>query len=229
MIERGRRQSGFTLLELLVALAIFGLVSAMAYGGLQAVLETRSRVQEEGERLGAIQLALNVMARDLTQAVDRPWRDSWGEPQPPLQYDRLASPPRLTLVHAGGRVGEGRSRLRRVAYELEDGVLHRLLWARLDGGAEEPVVRGRLLGGEEGGERVAELVYRFHYRDPGAAPGDEADGIGETDVWPPERGEGDERLLAVEVVITLDNGGTIQRIFPYQGGRSMTAAAPRED
>ena len=29
---------GFTLLELLVALAIFGLLAAMSYGGLQAVL-----------------------------------------------------------------------------------------------------------------------------------------------------------------------------------------------
>ncbi|MGH8772628.1 MAG: PulJ/GspJ family protein, partial [Burkholderiales bacterium] len=34
---------GFTLLELLVALAIFALLSAIAYGGLNAVLDSREQ------------------------------------------------------------------------------------------------------------------------------------------------------------------------------------------
>ena len=46
---------GFTLLELLVALAIFGLLAAMSYSGLQAVLQQQSYTEEAATRLGELQ------------------------------------------------------------------------------------------------------------------------------------------------------------------------------
>ncbi|MGB5440345.1 MAG: prepilin-type N-terminal cleavage/methylation domain-containing protein, partial [Gammaproteobacteria bacterium] len=51
---------GFTLLEMLVALAIFSLLAVMSYGGLAAVLEQQFRTEAEAERLAALQKAYLV-------------------------------------------------------------------------------------------------------------------------------------------------------------------------
>jgi len=48
---------GFTLLELLIALAVFAILSVMAYRGLTAVGEARARVEAQAEALAALQLA----------------------------------------------------------------------------------------------------------------------------------------------------------------------------
>ena len=46
---------GFTLLELLVALAIFGLLAAMSYGGLQAVLNQQWHTEQAADSLAELQ------------------------------------------------------------------------------------------------------------------------------------------------------------------------------
>ena len=44
--------AGFTLLELLVALAIFGLLASLSYGGLQTVMTQQSMTEEFANELG---------------------------------------------------------------------------------------------------------------------------------------------------------------------------------
>ncbi len=206
---------GFTLLELLVALSVFAVVSMMAYGGLQSVLETRARVQAEGERLGELQLALGVMTRDLSQHVDRPWRDQWGEERPSIGLDRLAFEPRLELIRAGGREGDQRSELRRIGYELDDGVVYRLMWAGIDGGGPMPDGRTRLAGhADDPQRRITGLRVAFHYRETGG----DADGAGRmmvADGWPlPGPAAEGVELRAVEVILELERGGTVRRLVP---------------
>ncbi len=48
---------GFTLLELIVVIAIFALFSIMAYGGLDSVLKTRHQVERAQERVAELQKA----------------------------------------------------------------------------------------------------------------------------------------------------------------------------
>ena len=59
--------TGFTLIELVVALAIFALLSVMAYSGLRLVLDARERTAQQAERLATLQLAFTVIGRDLEQ------------------------------------------------------------------------------------------------------------------------------------------------------------------
>lgn len=214
-----RRQGGVTLLELLVAIAIFGLVSAMAYGGLMTVMETRERVEAEGERLGELQLATGVLARDIRQHIDRGWRDAWGDRQPSIRFDPLATDPRLELVRAGGRIGAERSELRRIGYEVADGVLYRLAWPYLDAGDDAGPARSRIAGsGAEEARRIEALELRFHYRPSGAAT-DGSAAVETAPRWPPtDVDRAPERLLAVEVELRLGDGGTITRIFPIRSG-----------
>ena len=51
----GYQCAGFTLLELLVALAIFGLLATLSYGGLQTVMPQQSMTEEASDELGELQ------------------------------------------------------------------------------------------------------------------------------------------------------------------------------
>ncbi|WP_200191383.1 type II secretion system minor pseudopilin GspJ [Halorhodospira abdelmalekii] len=221
--------AGFTLLEVVVAVAIFALVAVMAYGGLQTVLETRSRVVAEGQRLSELQLAFGVMARDFRQHVARDWSDAWRDRRPSLGFDPLDPQPRLELISAGGRVGMQRSELQRISYELDDGVLYRLVWHVIDGGGEEPHIRSRLAG-ESGGGRatIDDLYYTFYYRPVGGgSPGERRDDIERLAHWPPDRAQGlpPGELLAVAVTLELAGGAQVYRLFPVQGAGSGSGAA----
>lgn len=211
-MTRIHQSTGFTLLELLVALAIFALVSTMAYGGLQMVLENRSRVVAEGERLGDLQLAMGVIERDLLQLARRNWRDQWGETHPPLSYDVLDIAPRLELVTSSGRPGPQRSRLSRVGYQLEDGVLYRLIWTHLDGSAQEATYRTRLAGDAVDTHRQFDrLEFQFYYREQGVV---DPNAVLTADRWPLTEQQGvNPELLAVELTLEPARGGTIQRLF----------------
>jgi general secretion pathway protein J len=120
---------GFTLLELLVALAIFGLLAAMSYGGLQAVLEQQSYTEQAAVRLGELQKVYLVMQRDIEQVVPRTIRDEFGDAQLPLVGNDA-----LQFTRGGWRnpAGRQRSTLQRVGYAYNDEQLVRYSWSVLD-------------------------------------------------------------------------------------------------
>lgn len=121
--------AGFTLLELLVALAIFGLLATMSYSGLRAVLEQQSGTEAEAERLAELQKVYTLMQRDIEQTVDRPIRDEFGDTQPALLgSDTL----QLTRGGWSNPAARTRSSLQRVGYAFEDDALVRYSWSVLD-------------------------------------------------------------------------------------------------
>ena len=71
MAKSNKTQHGFTLIELMIALAIFAVLSAMTYGGLRAVLNARNQSDQQAERLATLQTALVIMGRDIEQATPR--------------------------------------------------------------------------------------------------------------------------------------------------------------
>ena len=131
---------GFTLLELLVALAVFSILSIAAYSGLRNVLFTRAAVEAQSQRLAAVQLAVFRLEQDIEQAAPRSIRDEYGDLQAALLGSEL-SDDRLTLTRAGwdNPLGQPRANVQRVAYRLREGRLWRLHWPVLDqGGRIEP-------------------------------------------------------------------------------------------
>ena len=121
--------AGFTLLELLVALAIFGLLAAMSYGGLQAVLEQQFYTQQAADRLAGLQKLYLIMQRDIEQVVPRTVRDEFGDTQQPL-----VGGDGLQLTRGGWRnpAGRQRSTLQRVGYAFNGEQLLRYSWSVLD-------------------------------------------------------------------------------------------------
>ena len=66
-----RRYNGFTLIEILVAVAIFGVMSMLAWGALGRSLSNAELLSERMDRLQAIQRTVTYLSSDLAQATPR--------------------------------------------------------------------------------------------------------------------------------------------------------------
>lgn len=130
--------AGFTLLELLVALAIFSLIAVMAYGGLETVLNQQAQTEVNAEGLATLQKTYLLMQRDIEQAVPRAIRDEFGDEQGPLVGTTLFQ---LTRGGWNNPVNQPRSSLQRVGYSLEEGQLIRYAWMVLDRAQDSKPVR----------------------------------------------------------------------------------------
>lgn len=131
-------EAGFTLVELLVALAIFALISVAGVTLLRSGSDTQIAVKNRLEEYSRINRLSNAMEGDLAQAIARPLRDPSGQPVPAFtENDAGTAGALFGFVRAGwSNFDEApRAGLQRVAYILEDGDLKRLSWPMLDGTA----------------------------------------------------------------------------------------------
>ncbi len=133
MITKSTKQTGFTLFELLVAMAVFGVVTYMAYTGLAQILDAREQTTISQQRLADIQLTFLNLERDLQHVVKRPIRNSFGDYVGEVVGDELADY-RLAITRGGRHVPKDfpKSNLMRVGYVLEDETLYRISWPVLD-------------------------------------------------------------------------------------------------
>lgn len=129
MCTARRSCAGFTLLEMLVALAIFALVSVMSYSGLRSVLTQRTATEAESVRLGELQKIYLLMQRDLEQAVNRPVRGEYGDILPAVSG---AGALQFTRSGWNNPLGHPRSNLQRIGYAQVDEQLVRYAWTVLD-------------------------------------------------------------------------------------------------
>ncbi len=127
-------QGGFTLMELLVAIAIFAILAVMAYGGLENVLEISHHATAQVARLTNIQSAVSLLSQDLTQVIDRPVRDEYGDMRPSFLGGSARDNQEIEFTRGGRRnpLGFPRSSLQRIGYRLQEGRWLRLSWQVLD-------------------------------------------------------------------------------------------------
>lgn len=193
------KQRGFTLVEMLVALTIFALMSILAYRGLDAVLETRAHLTEDNRRWRDIALTLAQLEQDLGMAVNRPVRDSGGLEVPALVGDPQAigaNAAQLAVSRMGMAWQTGvPADVQRHGYRLNNGTLEQLVWPVLDQAPHSvPEVHALLEG-----------VRRFELR--------YLDGAGNWQPRWPLPGVAAVLPAAVEVVVELEPGGSVTRVF----------------
>ena len=126
-------ESGFTLVEVLIAMAITAFVSVLSYQTLSTVLAGIESARTESERLHEINRTFTVLSRDVRQMTNRPVRDEFGQMASAVSGGELARDPlRLTRSGWHNSTGAPRSTLQRVAYRLEEDKLLRLSYPVLD-------------------------------------------------------------------------------------------------
>ena len=125
--------SGFTLVEVLIALAITAFVSVIAYTSLSTVMTGVESLKDNTDRIYEINRAFMILSRDLRQLSPRGVRDEFDEREPAFVGGELARFS-LSFTRAGWHnpLGHPRSTLQRVNYRLEDEALWRDSYPVLD-------------------------------------------------------------------------------------------------
>ncbi len=200
--------AGFTLLEVLLAMAITGLVAVMAYAGLSAAMSAASHHGEVVQRLGDMQTAVNWLVRDFRQSIDRPVIDARDEMQAAI-IGSDKSEQLLELTHTGwdNPRGQRRAAVQRVRYRLDpDGNLWRDHWLVLDRLDDEANLQQvKLLSG------VLSFKAQFLKASTAANAAPTQLGGEWIDLWPPTKD--DKTLpLAVQFDIELEGLGVVHRI-----------------
>lgn len=208
------RQSGFTLLELLVAIGIFALMAAMAYGGLNNLLKNSQITDEHAARLTQLQTSFLWLGRDIEQIANRRIRDEYGDSQLALSSTEVGLY-QLEFTRGGWRnpVGRARSNLQRVAYSVRENQLIRFYWNVLDRAQDSKPLEVVLLDG----------VNRMELRFMSGSGSAQKSGQGKqewTDAWPSSAlgtQPSDDPPLAVEVILETEAEGRISRLFRVPG------------
>ncbi|WP_145520413.1 type II secretion system minor pseudopilin GspJ [Yersinia mollaretii] len=197
------KQQGFTLLEMMLAIALFSLLSMAGYQLLQAVLRNSELTQQHATRLAEIQRAFSLMESDLSQARIRPVTplpsSSGAQPSgsPPaggdFQSSRVGKNDNLTLVHDHWRNPAAylpRSNLERVSWHFQQGELVRLSHHQPDSQPTQPKVSLTL-------DNIDAFRLRFWSQGHWQAR------------W------NDNRTLPEGIEVTLETGdfGQLQRVF----------------
>lgn len=200
-----KRARGFSLVELLVAVAVLAVLASVSFRGLNSVLDAETGVAAETRRWNDLAIVTSHLGHDLSLAVARPVRDGSDGDRPALSVREASGAAgvdagaQLVLTRLGDAEGQSATgELRRVAWRLREGTLEYLVWPAVDTATgTRPAVNAVL-------ENVAEFQVR--------ALGD--DGLWHG-VWPASgRGEGLPR--AVEVQFLLAGGARVSRLFPLK-------------
>lgn len=117
--EQKRASRGFTLLEVMIAIAIFAVIGLGCWQVLHHVTTSKQRLEVRSEQLRELQKASWLIARDIRNLVDRPIRDNNGQHEAAISS--LITGYALSLTRSGwvNPLNQPRSTLQRVAYTLE--------------------------------------------------------------------------------------------------------------
>jgi general secretion pathway protein J len=122
------RNTGFTLVEMLVAIALLAILGVISWRGVDYVTTQRERIDSETDELAAILRVLSQLERDITQRAP--------DFMLPVQTAPSALPPSVAVVPAGGGAvaleilrlapaAGGPARAQRVLYRVADSALTR--------------------------------------------------------------------------------------------------------
>lgn len=195
MLITKNKQNGFTLLELLIALFVFTILSMMLMSALHNIINIQSGTEANAARLRQVQVAMLLMQRDVEQTVERPIINAAGKEEQAV----VGTPQGFTLTHMGFANPLGtavQSSLQRTRYYWSKEVLVRQTWASVDMAAGTP-------------SRIKPLLYnvtgaRFSYLDKEGQFREQ---------WPVQGRTKQGLPLAIKVDLTIAHWGSLSQIY----------------
>lgn len=208
------KQSGFTLVEILIALVIFAIMGVLAAMSLHAIIRTHQQLKTANKQLLQLQITMTMLRRDIVQVVNRPVQDANGNLDAAFY---CGGDSMITFTRAGlsNPFGMNRqSNMQRIGYELLGDNLVRLTWNTLDQAPHEAPEKQVLLS------NVASIQWQFI-----------AGNGAKSSNWPSSemvsKQQDDEPSVLPKVVLmvlTLKNKETLSGVFPIPS-RGVNAQA----
>ena len=200
-----KKYAAFTLIEVLVALAIFAILALISYRTLASVLDTRERLQKTSAVLRDQALFFSRFENDLAAMLPRRSVNQDGLVEPALVVEPTTNgnAPIIRFSRAGFAANTGlEAAPQRIGYRLNNNKIELLIWEGIDQaprGVPSAYVALR---------DVQSLQIRV------------LDKIGEQTNWRNSWSPTNEKIdapvklpVAIEVNLTPTNGGSITRIF----------------
>jgi general secretion pathway protein J len=189
------KQKGFTLLEILIALFIFSILSMILTSALHSVINAQEGTEKSAEQLRDMQLALLMFSRDVEQAVNRPIISANGKEEAAL----IGSTTEITFTHAGlanPKAALVQSNMQRVRYYWGDQSLWRMTWPVLDLAPQTSSHARRLLSSLS--------AVTFQYLDSKGQFHRE---------WPQQSGSQEALPRAVQITFSIENRGDMTQLY----------------
>lgn len=127
VLKNTRKTAGFTLVEMLIALFIFSLISAGTMTALTGAISARGQVKARLADIGEVEVMRALIKSDMRHMILRENRDSFGAPEPLVltggYEDNLLTFTRSGRANPGGL--QKRGDVQRVSYIFERGELIR--------------------------------------------------------------------------------------------------------
>ena len=196
-----KAHDGFTLLEVLIAIAIFSIISLSSFTIFDSVLKGDATAKLRSERQNELQRAFLIIERDITQIARRSIRLDGEAPLERLiqsASDSFASEEQAIAFVRHGWTNPGlllpRSDMQVVAYRLTEETMHRLHFNFVDSVVgEEPKIRPLI-------SDVTELSFEYY------------DGKKWQETW-----SNNSLPLAIAIEIETKDYGLIRRQFLVPG------------
>ncbi|MDO6694389.1 type II secretion system minor pseudopilin GspJ [Aliiglaciecola sp. 3_MG-2023] len=198
------KQQGFTLIEIMIAVAIFTLIGIASTSVMTAVIDSDELSENRFEKLQTLQRAMLTIERDMLQAVPRAVRIDGQENTQVMRGEKNlleSEADGIAFVRTGWQNPQlmlQRSTLQSVAYRLQEGKLERLFGNYVDNVVGfEPKVRVLL-------NNVEDFEIQFLLN-----AGEDA---GDSESWDDNFAQ-DTLPVAIKLTITSQEFGVIQRQF----------------
>lgn len=135
------RARGFTLIEALLALAIFGVIAVLAYRATASLTDGEARLSAEAAHWRVLESLFSRFEADIRQAVPRSVRAGAGR-EPAWQGSLYGGQSALVFTRAGSEFSpEPGPAGQRIGYRLRDGTIELAYWPQLDHtDAAQPIV-----------------------------------------------------------------------------------------
>lgn len=224
-----RQKQGFTLIELMVAILIFAMISTAAYKLFDSVSRAQQVTDGILDRLDVMQRTLIVIEKDLFQIAPRPIRDEFGDRQKALQAPGINGElVEFTRFGWKNPLKEIRSNLQRVAYILEGDELVRYYWPMLDR-APDPIVIRQVLMSEIAGARMKFMDEKKRWQ-PNWPPQTKVQGFpADTGGKQVKQEEQPQMPHAIELTLQHRDFGSLTTILPLITNKATDGQKPNQE
>lgn len=195
-----RKQQGFTLIEIIIALFIFAIIAVIITYGLNSIFNSKAKVDAHEKRLDQLSFALVLMKHDISQLIDYHNRNTGSSSPATIGDNSFFS---FTSTNNANPMGlQKRSNLLQVDYRVLKGKIYRAVWFRSNATQDQNIVYQQvLLSG------ISDFKIRYYTQS------------GFVDSWPPRQFYSNNPPLAVQITFKLKNWGQVSQLIRIRGVR----------